>query len=387
MDYKQELKLNTRTERREAARDATGMANASGGLLIYGVEENELPDGRVVPKGPTPLTDHSLRDKLEDILDSTVSPRLRLEAAPIDTEEGFFLLVRVHERAGPLHMLEGYDEHRYYARRGRRVLPMTEREVTQAYEQLQAAQSGLVNLVNQTPLLPRLAPIRQRGFDEADAGRANQQLSPWLGVVTAPMNAVQPVIEIRYADQNAFPEPSAMPRLGSEQIVANEGFRVDRDGYFYEVPHQTHHPPFKWRLRLYRNGVLEWGVPSRAFHPGRAGFRGGRLSSLCTTRSPTSAPCTSGRVTTERSARGSASITPKERTSRVLAPWHEPTNAGPIQEPADLAFRMDTTADYLASGPTAGPAFLVQQAMDYFWQAYGWPRCPYFSDDRSYTPR
>jgi hypothetical protein len=294
--------------------------------------------------------------------------------------------VRVYERAGPLHMLEGYDEHRYYARRGRRVVPMTEREVTQAYEQLQAAQSGLVNLFNHTPLLPRLAPTRQRAFDEADAERANQQLSPWLGVVTAARNAVQPVIEIRYADQSAFPEPREMPRLGREQIVADEGFRVDRDGYFYEVPDRTRHPPFKWRLRLYRNGILEWGVRLMSF------IEDGRVPGQQLVVLVHNALAYFGSVYERSAYYGAVGVwvcldnaegTHIEGPSTALPP----INARPIQEPTDLAFRMDTTADYLASGPTASPAFLVRQAMDYFWQAYGWPHCPYFSDDGSYTPR
>jgi hypothetical protein len=44
----------------------------------------------------------------------------------------------------------------------------------------------------------------------------------------------------------------------------------------------------------------------------------------------------------------------------------EPLNAGTIKKPTDLAFRGDTTADYLASGTAFGPVFLLQQAMDYF---------------------
>src|SRR5215213_2354236 len=68
---------DSKPQRREAARDASGMANASGGLLVYGVEETTLSAGQVVPKGPKPMADHGLRDRLENILDSTVSPRMR----------------------------------------------------------------------------------------------------------------------------------------------------------------------------------------------------------------------------------------------------------------------------------------------------------------------
>ena len=41
LDYKQELNLSTRDEKREFLKDVTAFANASGGYLLYGIKEGE----------------------------------------------------------------------------------------------------------------------------------------------------------------------------------------------------------------------------------------------------------------------------------------------------------------------------------------------------------
>jgi hypothetical protein len=57
-----------------------------------------------------------------------------------------------------------------------------------------------------------------------------------------------------------------------------------------------------------------------------------------------------------------------------------PLTARTIEEETDLHFHVpDTTPDQMASDPMP----ILRPAMDYLWQAYGWPRCPYFADDGS----
>jgi hypothetical protein len=51
-----------------------------------------------------------------------------------------------------------------------------------------------------------------------------------------------------------------------------------------------------------------------------------------------------------------------------------------IEDETDIGFHVpDSTPDHVASDPM----LIVRQAMDYLWQAYGWPQCPYFADDGS----
>src|SRR4051812_3109173 len=59
LDYKRELHLSSRAEKAEAAKDVSGMANAIGGWILYGVAEETLTDRRVVPRRVEPLRDGS----------------------------------------------------------------------------------------------------------------------------------------------------------------------------------------------------------------------------------------------------------------------------------------------------------------------------------------
>ena len=46
LEYKHELDLEPRRNRLEACKDTSGVANATGGVIIYDVAERELDDGR-----------------------------------------------------------------------------------------------------------------------------------------------------------------------------------------------------------------------------------------------------------------------------------------------------------------------------------------------------
>jgi len=86
----------------EFAKDVCAMANSSGGVLLYGVaEDNET-------KNPTlyPITDEhydQAQVRLHSILDSLIEPRLMgVTFEPIDVEGGYVLAVKVPgSLAGP----------------------------------------------------------------------------------------------------------------------------------------------------------------------------------------------------------------------------------------------------------------------------------------------
>jgi predicted HTH transcriptional regulator len=54
LDYKEKLPLGRDGDRTEIAKDASGMANAQGGWLIYGVAEDESDEPRPVEIRPLP---------------------------------------------------------------------------------------------------------------------------------------------------------------------------------------------------------------------------------------------------------------------------------------------------------------------------------------------
>lgn len=59
LEYKSSLPLGTTSQRGEAAKDVSALANSSGGRLIIGLREDERR-GENVPAGITPLTDPAL---------------------------------------------------------------------------------------------------------------------------------------------------------------------------------------------------------------------------------------------------------------------------------------------------------------------------------------
>jgi predicted HTH transcriptional regulator len=127
LDYKEVVSLDRDTDRAELVKDISGMANAQGGLLIYGVAEDNSDEPRPVEVKPLPRAGQQTR--VEDILDSTLQPRVDYECITLDAIGGSVLLVRVAPRTGGPHMVQGYKQHRYFIRRGTRTVPMTEDEV------------------------------------------------------------------------------------------------------------------------------------------------------------------------------------------------------------------------------------------------------------------
>jgi predicted HTH transcriptional regulator len=51
LEFKRDLNLKSEHDKREAAKDVSGMANAAGGRIIYGIEEAEVGETGAVSSG------------------------------------------------------------------------------------------------------------------------------------------------------------------------------------------------------------------------------------------------------------------------------------------------------------------------------------------------
>lgn len=251
LEYKRQLDLDTPKKRMEAAKDVSGLANAQGGLLIYGVEEEEQEDGRRVPGQPMPLSDGDTRSRLEDVLDSAVHPALNFEARQIEAEGGgYFLVLRAFPRLGVPHMVDGYNEMRCYVRIGLKTRPMEQHELTAAYAEAAKSESRAAAKLARLPLLVHPDGIAPKCREPA------RERGPWLGVLTLPVDAPDPLLPMQNADSHAFPDDGSYDRWGrSQQIRPVLGW--DADGYHADLEQDGQ---ITLRLRLFRNGVFEWGM-------------------------------------------------------------------------------------------------------------------------------
>lgn len=195
LEYKRELDLDPPSQRKEAAKDTSGMSNAIGGLIIYGVAENESAEP--VPVEATPLADDGVQARLEDVLDSTIEPTLNFQTRLLDVPHGgYFLLVKVFQRSGPPHMVQGYEDRRHYIRVGIKTRPMTQRELEDAYVGVRDADLRIEGLLNEVPIALRLtSPQKITAMRPLLPGEAVPL--PLMTVLTAPMDATKPVLASR----------------------------------------------------------------------------------------------------------------------------------------------------------------------------------------------
>jgi schlafen family protein len=120
LEFKRELSLDTDGQKNEAERDAQGMANAGGGVIVYGIEEIDLLDGGTGAGARRPIEDGTLYERLNGVLDARGAPRLVFDLHAIAADHGgVYLVLDVSGRRRPHQASDG----RYYMRRGTQVRP------------------------------------------------------------------------------------------------------------------------------------------------------------------------------------------------------------------------------------------------------------------------
>lgn len=108
LEFKREIDLSKRKQKEEAAKDVCAMANAGGGLIVYGIGEGEI-DGTVVAEELYPLANDPSED-LANVLESRITPRAEFQFIWVPESEGKpggYLIVRVLPNAMRLHSCDG----------------------------------------------------------------------------------------------------------------------------------------------------------------------------------------------------------------------------------------------------------------------------------------
>lgn len=263
LEFKRELALDTDGQKKDAEHDALAMATGGGGHILYGVEEVQLQDGGRAAGALRPLTDGSLYERLEGLLDSRGQPRLLFNLHEVPASSGGrYLVLEVDGRRRPHQANDG----RYYGRRGTRVRGMHEAEVAEAYRdrllrETRAAQAvlepdgngdlphGVLERIHRG-LKPEELALRDDATEQGPPG--------WLSVVVLP-DPPRPLLDpIRDADRFSAIE---IPDRWDEDHYPLQYFHLGprQGGLFAQLPPGDEFPP-AYLVAMHRDGVMEYGT-------------------------------------------------------------------------------------------------------------------------------
>ena len=139
LDYKASISINKRNEKIELCKDITSFANEGGGVLLYGIPEED-ENGVPVPKDFSECGIEIPKDlpiSIENIIMDIVCPplpELLIKILALNKPAPKSLLLIYHpESWNKPHMVEGYEQGRYYHRGNYRAILMNEKQIEAAY--------------------------------------------------------------------------------------------------------------------------------------------------------------------------------------------------------------------------------------------------------------
>jgi hypothetical protein len=365
IDYKRELHLDTRSQKAELAKDVSGLANAQGGVLLFGVDEDDSDEP--LPTAVTPLPSVGLQTRVENVLDSTLEPVPDYGAASIPAgEDRVVIVVRVPAHRGAPVMVQGYGDHRYYRRSGTRTRPMTATEVAAAHSAAERRLERADERLRQLPLMARI--FRPRSLDELRDGGGKREYRPLATVVVASIDGPDELIPPSSITNEAF-EETFDSYVGDRGRVRYGGrFDITAHGLVEEAAESVDHAAklILHRVAVYRVGAVEWahrydgyGIPSKSFA-----------------------------WDVHNAFRYAASVFARIDYAGRLATWVRIENAEKAEllvashwdygtrlpEVEALGAYREVGTDELLNDPTP----TVREAMDRIWQGFGLARCTLF---------
>jgi hypothetical protein len=266
LEFKGELHLESDGQKRDAEHDALGMATGGGGVIIYGIEEAELPDGAKAADRLRPLRDGALRDRLQSVLDSRGQPRLPFELHEVRLAAGgFALMLEVFGRRRPHQAQDG----RYYGRRGTNVRQMQEAEIGEAYRDRFLRDAIAVEPLTQgldVSALPADVEARiHRGLKPPELALWREETGEveppgWMTVVVFPTPPQSGLLE-PVRDAHRFQTVIDIPDRWDEDNAPLQYFRLRpaSDRLFDQLPSRDDAAP-AYLVSMYRDGVMEYGT-------------------------------------------------------------------------------------------------------------------------------
>ncbi|HEY8810671.1 MAG TPA: ATP-binding protein [Solirubrobacterales bacterium] len=378
LDYKRELHLDNKAQKAEVAKDISGMANAQGGWIVFGVSEDESPEP--LPSEITPVPADGIQTRLENILDSALEPVPKYRIATIAAGDGVVLAVKVSKARGRPVMVQGYGQHRYFVRSGTRTRPMDAGEVGRAHSLAELQASRVLDRLHDLPLISNVAQhMLVPTMDDMVA-------MPVVCVLVAAIDGPPEVIARTMITQHAFAE-SGEGYLGKGQVRGGAPWTINKFGL---VEGQREAPPQPQgrlvagyrevaedddrlkthRVAVYRAGVVEWAHR----------YSGGQvLPSRSLAHDVHDALLYAARVLDEASYVGQvASWVQIEHAEQAELGVAAGLDIAPQRPGVDeIGTSEELENDELLHDPTP----VVRRAMDAIWQGFGLERCHLFDAD------
>jgi hypothetical protein len=114
IDFKRDLQIGTESERKEFLADVSSFANASGGHLVFGVEE---VDGRATSIAPLAVTSwDASRLKMEAVIRDGVAPRIAVEFTAVPVSGGHVIVLRIAKNWTGPHMVTFQRNGKFHSR-------------------------------------------------------------------------------------------------------------------------------------------------------------------------------------------------------------------------------------------------------------------------------
>lgn len=127
LEYKSMVKVNN--WKLELAKDVSAMANANGGIIIYGIREAKK-DGRTIPKNITPISDaeNVSKESLSQVISANIQPKIEgIEITTIPAPlDGVLFVVKIPQST-TAH--QNKQTHQYHTRRNATVEAMEDYEI------------------------------------------------------------------------------------------------------------------------------------------------------------------------------------------------------------------------------------------------------------------
>lgn len=239
LDYKSDIDFSDKGKK-ELAKDISAFANSSGGVIIYGIEEEKNKDGIPLPVEPIKGIESSIeRERIENIILNNISPRAQLEIKRIqlsgDPSKSVFVIMVPQSLQAP-HMVTKSGDNRYYKRVNFSSIPMEEYEVRDLFRR-NSQMSEKISEIERTKLRDR-----------------NDDGTPWICILSVPEVISGDLFKIDSEVQDWL--QSVINETLYEKNYLRVIIRAFGSGF---VAKEEENKKVKFLIEIGKNGVVEWG--------------------------------------------------------------------------------------------------------------------------------